>query len=620
MGAQQSQFPQERRWDVVYSAWEPSTDEAPHYVKCLRQLRNTSISTFVTKDCELTTAERCFQSFATKGDDPSKYSDTELLRIIRLCALTQLGCSTTLRAFAQMSLTILPTRPVISSMASPRGKFCVAQVVLSPLRVLAEPASYSAFGDDAPPSSSSSFSLSRGKSFLADVGDVGMDFSEVLKPSDSGVVFVNYLHIPSYEKFFEAAKTGSSVDGPDALKIVAEKIFRDNMPVETLSSICKAVTINGRTGIDPANLDTTSFSKLDFVRLCNVASFHTLNFCFDTASPTLLRLLCVTETEMDKAREIHALTLVDSEQPLPLPRTFGRQPSTNFDISLSPQAKTPASDEFGCSSLFVMKDAEKQHYHRVFEELCSQDQGRVSQEDFAHYFVAELGLPVHVVRYAFHLADIDGDCLLDDAEYLIAHHLLFCWAQGVKAPTTLPIELVPRGKRDVALVREIPMRSVKRIFISYRWQSGNAKGMAMLLRDTLMNQLKYSSVFLDIFDLTGSVVRLNPCLLGPTTSASHATKPAPSSPLPPSSHQHTRAHARGRTRASESTSPSATLWFPYGLLGATTAATTPMTLCASRWKPRWLLVSTSCPLSRAPSSTPGTRWGPFSLAPSLALQ
>ena len=112
---------------------------------------------------------------------------------------------------------------------------------------------------------------------------------------------------------------------------------------------------------------------------------------------------------------------------------------------------------------------------------------------------------LQAVRFAWNACDLDEDGYLDDAEFFIAHHLLWRWFLGAEFPNPLPAELAPKSKRELALFREIPFRIVHRVFISYRWDSPNAKGMAILVRDALKH-LRYDYVFLDIDNLSGDVV------------------------------------------------------------------------------------------------------------------
>ena len=105
----------------------------------------------------------------------------------------------------------------------------------------------------------------------------------------------------------------------------------------------------------------------------------------------------------------------------------------------------------------------------------------------------------------WHQCDVDGDGYLDDAEFSMAIHQLYSWMNGSALHTTIPQELVPTSKQNLALMREIPLRRVTRVFISYRWETPSAKQLALLVREVLLSQFQYSYVFLDIFDLSGNV-------------------------------------------------------------------------------------------------------------------
>ena len=107
------------------------------------------------------------------------------------------------------------------------------------------------------------------------------------------------------------------------------------------------------------------------------------------------------------------------------------------------------------------------------------------------------------MRFVWQQCDIDSDGYLDDAEFSVAIHQLYSWMSGLSLRPTLPSELVPKSKQAIAVVRELPLRRVTRVFISYRWEGGSQ--LALLVRDALVSQLQYNHVFLDIFDLSGNV-------------------------------------------------------------------------------------------------------------------
>jgi hypothetical protein len=152
-----------------------------------------------------------------------------------------------------------------------------------------------------------------------------------------------------------------------------------------------------------------------------------------------------------------------------------------------------------------MGSHETRFYQRLFEEVRVDSVDKATEEAFARLFVANLGLPIEIVRYAWRLSDLDGDGFLDDAEFCIAAHLMWGWMLGLELPRTVPPSLVVPSKQVLALLREIPLRRVQRVFISYRWDTPNAKGMAVLVRDLLRDKLRYAHVFLDIDLLSGDI-------------------------------------------------------------------------------------------------------------------
>ena len=549
MGATQSLLPTEKKWNVIVSSWEPSAQELPHYTAMLAVLQATpSVKTFVESVCGVPPeAWISIKHYAVKGDATKNYSMGELHRFIRLCALGQLELATSPLGFAQMALTILPHHPTLA------GKALAASATEPPLADYFRPAPLQPAAAAAAPGALGDVPMPRAP-LPAPAAARNAQPLRPLLPDPRGMALVNYLHLPAFERLHRelAAGAGGVVAAKAAFAAVAQKIFAGVMTEDTFSSLCAAL------GRDPQKLSPAEPLDLcAFASLFSIAALHTQSFDVATLGSGRLGLLQVTEAALARAREVAKLPPFGGAAPIPsaalqpsfslrnllrgassaslLPTVVSasinrsgepsdrggatlstlsplRAPPSHLDFDLSPQYSADSQGGGGgaasaSSTLFSISNAERRHFNRTFEDLYSLDLGKVAQEDFAHHFVAQAGLPIDIVRFVFHLSDIDNDGLLDDAEYLVAHHLLFCWMQGITVPHVLYSDMVPRSKRELLLTRELPFRSVKRVFISYRWQSPNAKGMAILLQDTLTQQLKYDFVFLDVLHLTGKVVR-----------------------------------------------------------------------------------------------------------------
>ena len=130
---------------------------------------------------------------------------------------------------------------------------------------------------------------------------------------------------------------------------------------------------------------------------------------------------------------------------------------------------------------------------------------------------------MQLVRFVMHQSDLDSDGYLDDAEFSVAIHQIYSWMGGLTLRSILPTELVPKSKQALAIMRELPLRRVTRVFISYRWETPSAKQLALLVRDVLLTQMQYSYVFLDIFDLSGNVADVK--VLADRISECHAVVP-----------------------------------------------------------------------------------------------
>jgi hypothetical protein len=167
---------------------------------------------------------------------------------------------------------------------------------------------------------------------------------------------------------------------------------------------------------------------------------------------------------------------------------------------------TLPSDESGLSSWHWRIDsAQMRFYDSVFDDLRAQAGGvlsmHVAPRSWLHFSVADLGVPFGVAAQIWRLADLDLDNRLDDAEFSIAMHMLCAWMRGVTVPPYLHADMIPPSKQVLSLRLERGVRRVRSVFISYRWDTPDAKMLAVWLQKELF-ALHYDAVFLDIKNLS----------------------------------------------------------------------------------------------------------------------
>jgi hypothetical protein len=300
-------------------------------------------------------------------------------------------------------------------------------------------------------------------------------------------VLLLFAEVPRYMELFDSLRGSSStLQLEDAFKTVCNAYFASRIDEAQFDALheCFQGALAGHA--IPAQVDAAQFAFL-----CNAAQFMALGLdASDVANRKLLK---------GALRRIR--TKVEGSGLSSSPRSASPTSSS--------RAEEQAAEEEGVAAVLTESTSgttEKAaaHYRRLFDECSYEHEGNhVSQDDFAAFFVGNLGLPIEPVRYCFHLSDLDGDNFLDLAEYAIAHHLMLEWLKGHKMPSVVPSQIVPLSKQKVANLRELPLRRVKRVFISYRWDTPNAKGWSVLVRDALLH-LDYEFVFLDIDMLSGS--------------------------------------------------------------------------------------------------------------------
>ena len=304
-------------------------------------------------------------------------------------------------------------------------------------------------------------------------------------PHLSDRVLLLSAEVPGYLSIFSSLSGGgNSLSLKQAFEAVCDAYFASRVDEAHFDALfeCFSDAMPG-AGL-PACVDPAQFAFL-----CNAAQFMALGLdVTDTANRML-----VTRA----LRQIRKITLESNMSPSPRDPTSPRAPAPDSKLDEGP-ASILAESTSG------MTEKAAAHYRRLFDECCAgRESSHVSQQQFAALFIGSLGLPIGPVRYCFHLSDLDGDNFLDLAEYAIAHHLMLEWLKGHSMPAVVPPQIVPLSKQKVAVLREIPLRRVTRVFISYRWDTPNAKGWSVLVRDALLH-LGYKFVFLDIDMLSGS--------------------------------------------------------------------------------------------------------------------
>jgi hypothetical protein len=179
--------------------------------------------------------------------------------------------------------------------------------------------------------------------------------------------------------------------------------------------------------------------------------------------------------------------------------------------------------------------AERAQSEEIFARLASREEDKIHPEVFIENLLLHLGpvapgaggsnaadaawaLPLQgrwrALALAFNAADLDEDGRLDLPEAVIALRLVPIAARLVaagEAPEEIqrllvvPPSAVPVAKRALALKREVALRRVKRIFLSYRW-SRESEPLVHLIKEKLV-ALQYE-VFLDVDNLgDGNILR-----------------------------------------------------------------------------------------------------------------
>lgn len=197
--------------------------------------------------------------------------------------------------------------------------------------------------------------------------------------------------------------------------------------------------------------------------------------------------------------------------------TTSSSPVSNPNIS--PENSTVTEESIGNDknvSRWRISQGQFRFYDQVFDYL----RGRIatlttrpdksvsmyiSPRKWLHYTVAQLGTPFIIASQIWRLSDLDHDNRLDDAEFTIGHHLLMGYLSGFDLPPYLPPEIVPPSKAALSLRLEKGLRTVRSVFISYRWDTPDAKTLALFVFQEL-KQLQYESVFLDIKRLGSQMI------------------------------------------------------------------------------------------------------------------
>ena len=100
---------------------------------------------------------------------------------------------------------------------------------------------------------------------------------------------------------------------------------------------------------------------------------------------------------------------------------------------------------------WVVSGTDKAKYDKEFFEL--ERQGGKASGHQVMQIMLQSQLSNEVLRKIWDLSDIDGDGKMDSEEFALCRHLIEMVKNGVKLPQTLPIALVPPGKRHLVEVQ-----------------------------------------------------------------------------------------------------------------------------------------------------------------------
>lgn len=179
---------------------------------------------------------------------------------------------------------------------------------------------------------------------------------------------------------------------------------------------------------------------------------------------------------------------------------LGSKPEHPSGTLTKKQAWASTAVEQGSRFSFRISPHMMRWHDALFDGLRDASRMYVLPREWLRHVVGSLGCPYSVAASVWRQADLDCDGHLDDAEFAVGHHLLVAWMQGHRLPPVLPSEIVPASKLALAMRVERGMRRVRKVFISYRWNTPDARPLALWLHKELL-ALSYESVFLDIKSL-----------------------------------------------------------------------------------------------------------------------
>jgi len=208
----------------------------------------------------------------------------------------------------------------------------------------------------------------------------------------------------AYKQLFIAASKGqsSTIGGADAVKF----FVASGVPIATLKQVW-AIASNGQREMGPREFSTA-------MRLIALAQAgHAIS------EDTLKN----TESAFCNPPSFQGITIETkaAAPPAPTPQAPGAAPSGPVNWAI------PAEQRAG--------------YEKLWAGLAKNASGKLEGKDAAAFF-AKSGQQREVLRNVWQLADVGGDGMMDQSEFVIGMHLTMMAKKGITLPSTLPQELL----------------------------------------------------------------------------------------------------------------------------------------------------------------------------------
>jgi len=128
---------------------------------------------------------------------------------------------------------------------------------------------------------------------------------------------------------------------------------------------------------------------------------------------------------------------------------------TDSELALLKKEIQATNEKIDSSIKWAVSDSQKAKSDKVFYSLDVQA-GRVSGWQIMN-IMNQSQLSRNVLEKVWDLADIDEDGKMDHEEFALCRYLINMAKDGVKLPDTLPVELVPPGKRHLVEPESLPV-------------------------------------------------------------------------------------------------------------------------------------------------------------------